>query len=88
MSRTSRSVRLALLAFATVATVAAGGCVGSPQAEAKRQEQMLAVGDAVNELRNINDEMRITLDSLRTVVAKQDSTLARLANVTGVVVVK
>ncbi len=49
---------------------------------------MLAVGDAINEIRNINDEMRITLDSLRTVVAKQDSTIARLANVTGVVVLK
>ena len=85
MSRSSRATRL--LAFAFVSVVP-GGCVASPQAEAKRQEQMLQVGDAVNELRNINDEMRITLDSLRIVVAKQDSTIARLANVTGVVVVK
>lgn len=85
MSRYYRVLRLLSIAFVAVA---AGGCVGSPEAEAKRQEQMLQVGDAVNELRNINDEMRITLDSLRIVVAKQDSTLARLANVTGVIVVK
>jgi len=85
MSRTSLSARLCSLG---IVAVSMSGCIASPQAEAKRQEQMLQVGDAVNELRNLNDEMRITLDSLRIVVAKQDSTIARIANVTGVIVVK
>ena len=85
MSRTSRFARPLALGLVVVAV---DGCIASPQTEAKRQEQLLAVGDAINEIRNINDEMRITLDSLRTVVAKQDSTIVRMANVTGVVIAK
>ena len=88
MSRPSRPVPLTLFGFAALSVLAADGCMSSPQTEAKRQEQMLQLGDAVNEMRNLNDEIRITLDSIRAVVAKQDSTIARLANVTGVVVVK
>jgi hypothetical protein len=67
---------------------AATGCVSSPKAEAARQQQMLDIGDAVNDLRITTAQLSNTLDSLRTVIAKQDTTLARLANVTGVVVAK
>jgi hypothetical protein len=70
------------------AVPAASGCVSSPKAEAARQQQMLDIGDAVNDLRITTAQLGSTLDSLRTVIAKQDTTLARLANVTGVVVVK
>ena len=63
-------------------------CVTSPKAEAARQQQMLELSDAVNDLRVATSELGSTVDSLRTVIAKQDTTLARLANVTGVVVVK
>ncbi len=77
-----RGLALALSAWAQT------GCVTSPKAEALRQQQMLELGDAVNELRVTAAEFRAVLDSLRTVAAKQDTTLSRLANVTGVVVVK
>lgn len=63
------------------------GCT-SPQADAARTQQLLEMGDAVNAMKNEVGELRGTLDSLRIVVMKQDTTIARLANVTGVVVVK
>jgi predicted LPLAT superfamily acyltransferase len=67
---------------------AAGGCITNPKAEALRQQQMIEFGDAMNDVRLNVTEMAGTLDSLRVVIAKQDTTIARLANVTGVVVVK
>jgi hypothetical protein len=76
-------------AVATVAIVAPlGGCISSPKAEAIRQQQMIEMGDAVNEIRIAAAELNSTVDSLRTVIARQDTTIARLANVTGVIVVK
>jgi hypothetical protein len=85
MPSTARAIRrLALLALA----VAPSSCVSSPKAEAARQQQMLELGDALNDLRIATATLTATVDSLRTVIAKQDTTLARVANVTGVVVVK
>ena len=49
---------------------------------------MVEVGDAINDLRVSVSTMAGTLDSLRIVVAKQDTTIARLANAAGVIVVK
>ena len=46
------------------------------------------IGDQLNELRTANSTLQDLVDSLRTVVAKHDTTLARVANATGVVVVK
>jgi hypothetical protein len=85
MTAISRSIRCAAL---MAATAAVSGCLTSPKAEAARQQQMLELGDVVNDLRIATSELNTTLDSLRTVIAKQDTTIARLANVTGVVVVK
>ena len=74
----------------TVACVpcALAGCITSPKSEVLRQQQMVEVGDAINDLRVSVSTMAGTLDSLRIVVAKQDTTIARLANVAGVIVVK
>jgi hypothetical protein len=85
MTSLARAFRLLTLA---AIPCAAGGCVTNPKAEALRQQQMIEFGDAINDVRVNVSEMAATLDSLRTLVAKQDTTIARLANVTGVVVVK
>ena len=82
---TSASIAPILAAIAVA--VGAASC-SSPQGEAARAQQVLEIGDAVNASKNEILELRGTLDSLRVVVAKQDTTIARLANVTGVVVVK
>lgn len=63
-------------------------CVPSPQAEASRAQQMIEMGDAVTQLRQQTADLQGAIDSLKLVLAKQDTTNARLANVTGIVVVK
>jgi uncharacterized protein YlxW (UPF0749 family) len=80
--RLRRILGLALLAPAL------SGCVANPKAEAARQQEMQELGDAVNQLRNETADLTNTLDSLRVAIAKQDTTIARMANVTGIVVVK
>lgn len=85
MHSLSRAFRVLSLAAIPCAV---GGCITNPKAEALRQQQMIEFGDAINDVRTNVSEMAGTLDSLRAIVAKQDTTIARLANVTGVVVVK
>ena len=74
-------------AFA-VGALSLAGCVSSPQAEATRAQQMIELGDAVTQLRQQTADLQGAVDSLKLVLAKQDTTNARLANVTGIVVVK
>jgi len=81
-------IRAACLFALAVVPGALTGCLTNPRAEALRQQQMVEVGDAINDMRVTLGEMNGTLDSLRLVIAKQDTTIARLANVTGVVVVR
>jgi hypothetical protein len=85
MAPLARALRVLLLALLPLA---ANACLTSPKAEALRQQQMQEAADAINDLRVNASVLAGTLDSLRVVVAKQDSTIARLANVTGVVIVK
>jgi hypothetical protein len=85
--QSSRSTAYRALLTAAVVVVGAASC-STPQSEALRTQQVLEIGDAVNATKNEISELRGTLDSLRVVVAKQDTTIARLANVTGVVVLK
>ncbi len=64
------------------------GCVRNPEAEARAAQQFLEIGDALNELRQSTAALNTTVDSLRIVIAKQDTTIARLANQPGVAVVR
>jgi ABC-type uncharacterized transport system auxiliary subunit len=88
MHRNARRASLARAVVMAAIVAPLVGCLSSPKAEAIRQQQMIEMGDAVNEIRIATAELNSTLDSLRIVVARQDTTIARLANVTGVVVVK
>jgi outer membrane murein-binding lipoprotein Lpp len=81
-SRPRRMLGLALLAPVL------SGCVSSPKAEAARQQEIQELGDAINQLRNETADLANTVDSLRVAIARHDTTIARMANVTGVVVVK
>lgn len=75
-------VVLALLSAATLS-----GCA-APQALAELQEQLNQAADAVNDIHVNMSVMQSTIDSLNVVVAKQDTTIARLANATGVQIIK
>ena len=85
MPNTIRARHFALLALAGAAIA---GCVQSPASVARQAQQFNDIGDQLNELRTENATLESVVDSLRTVIAKHDTTLARLANATGVVVVK
>lgn len=85
MAAVLRAARALLLA---IVVLSLAGCIMSPKAEAIRQQQYQEMGDALNDMRVTLSTMAGTLDSLVVVAAKQDTTIARLANVTGVVVVK
>jgi len=80
-----RAGRFVLLALAGAAFA---GCVGSPASAARQAQQFNDISDQLNELRTENATLESVVDSLRTVIAKHDTTLARLANAAGVVVVK
>jgi hypothetical protein len=85
MSYLVRPRHLAVIALAGAAVT---GCVQSPASAAREAQQMNDIGDQLNELRTTTSTLQDLVDSLRTVIAKHDTTLARVANATGVVVVK
>lgn len=84
MPAPARSFRRVSLVVLTLAVSAAAGCYQDPE-QAIAQEQMLTdLGDALNQLSLQTAELTAQVDSLRGVIAKQDTAIYRMANVTGV----
>jgi hypothetical protein len=79
-SRRILVVRRCML-VAVLASVA--GC-RSPQSDAYLLEQLKQMGDELNASRQQASDLQAQIDSLRTVVAKQDTLLTRLAGMAGV----
>lgn len=77
----SRLTRLALV-FCAAATL--GACYQDPEQQIAQQQMMLDMGDAVNDIGLQLADLQATLDSLRAIVAKQDTAIYRMANITGV----
>jgi outer membrane murein-binding lipoprotein Lpp len=80
---TPRPLRAALLAT-SLGVAALAGCYEDPQVKMDQAQQMTDMVDVVNELNARTSELAFTLDSLRNIVVKQDSTIWRLANLAGV----
>lgn len=61
-------------------------CSGCPatRADIAMSEQIIQLGDAVNDLRQMNAELQEQIDSLRVATAKQDTVVRQLANLAGV----
>lgn len=76
-------MRLAHLLMAA-ALLTLGGCYADPNTQLDQVQQTLDLGNALDELSAKASELQFTMDSLRTIVAKQDSTIATLANLAGV----
>ncbi len=72
-----------LLVAACLAAATLGGCYEDPNARLDQLQQVTDMTDAVTELNSRTSELVFTLDSLRAVVAKQDTTISRLANLAG-----
>ncbi|MEP6731485.1 MAG: hypothetical protein ABJE10_12635 [bacterium] len=77
--RLLRSTRLALIG----ALVCVAGC-RNPQADALIAEQMRDVADELNNARQETALMHEQIDSLRILVARQDTLLRQLAGMAGV----
>jgi hypothetical protein len=65
-------------------TLALGGCFQDPQQQLDQMQQMTDLADALNELNQRTADLQFTLDSMQLVMARQDTALRRMANVTGV----
>lgn len=69
---------------ALLALVPLAGCYNDPNEQLDEMQQTLDLANALDELDAKTAELQFTMDSLRTVVARQDSTIATLANLAGV----
>lgn len=73
-------IRTALLA---AALVAASGCA-SPRAQASMAQALSDAATEMGSLKNDISQLQTDLDSLKTVVAKQDTLINRIAAVNGI----
>ena len=76
-----RSARLLLVALACAA---GAGCYQDPEEAIAQQQALTDLGDALNPLALQTAELTAQVDSLSRVIAKQDTAIYRMANVTGV----
>jgi hypothetical protein len=83
MPTPSRRTLLARRCLLMAALASIAGC-RSPQSDAYLLEQLKQMADELNASRQQAADMQAQLDSLRTVVAKQDTLLTRLAGMAGV----
>jgi hypothetical protein len=74
-------MRRAALALALAIVCAA--CPAS-RADVAISEQIIQLGDGLNDLRQENAGLQQQVDSLRLVVAKQDTVIRQIANLAGV----
>jgi uncharacterized protein YlxW (UPF0749 family) len=77
---TVRPLALTLVVAATLA----GACYTDPKAQLDQMQETLDLQATLEDLANRTTELQFATDSLRGVVARQDSTLRKLANLAGV----
>src|SRR6186997_1318283 len=65
-----------------VLSIVLSGCPAS-RADVAISEQIIQLGDGLNDLRQDNAVLQQQVDSLRAVVAKQDSVIRQIANLSG-----
>lgn len=82
MPTSRRSIRAALLTSAAALTLSS--CYNDPNEQIVAMQATIDLQDTLNELGMRTTELQFTLDSLRGIVARQDSTIYRLANLAGI----
>lgn len=60
------------------------GCAVPSRTDMETAQALIEIGDAFNEVRSVQAELQDRIDSLVTVIARQDSTIRTLANLAGV----
>lgn len=81
---TLRRPRAAAAALGLVVVAALGACYQDPEERIAQQQLLQDMTDAVNQLGMQVAELQVTVDSLGAIVAKHDTAVYRMANVTGV----
>lgn len=81
-----RGPRVTLVALALLAATLAGStaCYQDPEDLIAQQQLMTDMSDAINQIGLQIADLTAAVDSLTGVVAKQDTAIYRMANVTGV----
>ena len=87
MSPSSRTRRAAILATVLASGGAIAAC-SNPRQAAYLNDQMNQAADAIADVRTNMSILQSSIDSLKLVAARQDSTIARLAAATNVQIVK
>lgn len=72
------------LVGALVTAVALSGCLRNPSADAATAQALSEIADQLGAMQQDNAALQSQIDSLRTVLARQDSVLRRVANLAGV----
>ena len=75
-----RSTRL----FAFICATSTVAACGNPRAEASTAQALSDAASEINGLKNDLAQLQGDMDSLRTVIAKHDSTIARIAAVNNI----
>ena len=60
------------------------GCGLPSRTDLETAQALIEIGESFNDVRAVQAEMQDRMDSLMTVVARQDSTIRTLANLAGV----
>ncbi len=71
-------------ALVAALALAAAGCYQDPNKRLDQMQETVDLQATLDDLANRTTDLQFQLDSLRTVVARQDTTIARLANLAGV----
>ncbi len=74
----------ALALLLTLAAAAAGACYTDPKEQLDQMQQTMDLQATIEDLASRTTELQFAFDSLRNVVARQDTTISRLANLAGV----
>ena len=75
------------VACALILTLGGAACPAS-RADVAISEQIIQLGDGLNDLRQENAALQQQVDSLRLVVVRQDTVIRQLANLAGVPVAR
>ncbi len=74
----------ALVLLLALTAMVAGACYTDPEEQLDQLQQTMDLQATIEDLASRTTELQFAFDSLRNVVAKQDTTIARLANLAGV----
>jgi hypothetical protein len=69
---------------ALLTAAAASGCLRNPAADAATAQALTEIAEQLGAVQQHNAELQSQVDSLRAVLARQDTVLRRVANLAGV----